>query len=38
MGSDGCTVQREGIVIIDKKDLVNAVNLINRVSKNGMTA
>jgi hypothetical protein len=35
---DGCKVQGEGIIIIDEKNFVNAVYLIDRVSRNGMTA
>jgi hypothetical protein len=38
MGADGRKVQREGIAIIDGKDFVDAVNLIDRVCRNGMTA
>ena len=38
MAADRCKVQREGIIIIDRKDFINAVNLIDRVSRDGMTA
>ena len=38
MGADCHKVQRKGIIIIHRKDFVNAVNLIDRVSRNGMTA
>jgi hypothetical protein len=38
MGADGCKVQREGVVIINRKVFINAVNLINRIHRDGMTA
>jgi hypothetical protein len=38
MSADGREVQRERLVIVDGKDFVDAVNLIDRVSRNGMTA
>ncbi len=38
MGTDCHKVQRKGIIIIDRKDFVNAVNLIDRVSRNRMMA
>jgi hypothetical protein len=38
MGADGHKVQREGVIIINRKDFVNAVNLIDRVHRDGMTA
>jgi hypothetical protein len=38
MGTDGCKVEGKGIIVIDRKDFVNAVNLIDRVSRNGMTS
>ena len=38
MGADGCKVQREGVVIVNRKDFINAVNLIDRVSRDGMMA
>ena len=38
MGTDCHKVQRKGIIIIDRKDFVNAVNLIDRVSRNQMMA
>ena len=38
MGADGRKVQREGVVIINRKDFINAVNLIDRVHRDGMTA
>jgi hypothetical protein len=38
MAADCCEVQREGIVIVDRKDFINAVNLIDRVGRDWMTA
>jgi hypothetical protein len=38
MHADCHKVQREGIIIVDRKDFVNAVNLIERVCRDGMTA
>jgi hypothetical protein len=38
MSADGCKVQGERIVIVDGKDFIDAVNLIDRVGRNGMTA
>ena len=38
MSADGHKVQGERIVIVDGKDFVNAVNLMDRVGRNGMTA
>jgi hypothetical protein len=38
MAADRCKVQREGIVLIDRKDFINAVNLVDRVSRDWMTA
>jgi hypothetical protein len=38
MGTDGHKIQREGIIIIDGKDFVNPMNLIDRGGRNGMTA
>jgi hypothetical protein len=38
MAADRCEVQREGIVIVDRKDFINAVNLIDRVGRDWMTA
>jgi hypothetical protein len=38
MSADGRKVQGERIVIVDGKDFVDAVNLIDRVGRNGMTA
>jgi hypothetical protein len=36
MAADHCEVQRKGTVIIDRKDFINAVNLIDRVSRDWM--
>jgi hypothetical protein len=38
MAADHCEVQREGIVIVDRKDFINAVNLVDRVGRDWMTA
>jgi hypothetical protein len=38
MSADGRKVQGERIVIVDGKDFVDAVNLIERIGRNGMTA
>jgi hypothetical protein len=38
MAADRCEVQREGIVLVDRKDFINAVNLIDRVGRDWMTA
>ncbi len=38
MGADGHKVQREGVVIVNRKDSINALNLIDRVHRDGMMA
>jgi hypothetical protein len=38
MAADRCKVQREGIVLVDRKDFINAVNLVDRVSRDWMMA
>jgi hypothetical protein len=38
MAADHCEVQREGIVIVDRKDFINAVNLVDRVGRDWMMA
>jgi hypothetical protein len=38
MAADRCEVQREGIVIVDRKDFINAVNVVDRVGRDWMTA
>jgi hypothetical protein len=38
MHADHHKVQREGIIIVDRKDFINTVNLVDRVSRDWMTA
>ncbi len=38
MGADGNKVQREGVIIINRNNFVNAMNLIDRVHRDGMMA
>ncbi len=38
MAADCCKFQREGIIIVDRKDFIDAVNLIDRVGRDWMMA
>jgi hypothetical protein len=38
MRADHCKVQREGIIIVDRNNFINTVNLIDRVGRDWMMA